>query len=288
MSASHTPEMNTKPSTSNPEIGRSIGAGGIRTNYHDTGTGAPVLLLHGSGPGVSAWANWRLVLPALAQHRRVIAPDLVGFGFTDRPANFRYTLDNWVAHAVGLLDALELTQVDLVGNSFGGALTLALAIRHPRRVRRLVLMGSVGVPFPITPGLDSVWGYQPSFENMRRLMDLFAFDRGLINDELAELRYRASIRPGFQESFAAMFPAPRQAAVDALCSGEADIRALPNETLVIHGREDRVIPLGNSLTLANWIPNAQLHVFGKCGHWTQIEHAARFAHLVRDFLTEAT
>jgi len=83
-----------------------------------------------------------------------------------------------------------------------------------------------------------------------------------------------------------MFPVPRQAAVDALCSREADIRALPNETLVIHGREDRVIPLGNALTLADWIPNAQLHVFGKCGHWTQIEHAARFARLVGDFLAE--
>lgn len=287
MSVSSTHEISAKPSTSNPEIGRSVAAGGIRTNYHDVGSGAPVLLLHGSGPGVSAWANWRLVMPALAQRSRVIAPDLVGFGFTDRPANFHYTLDNWVVHAVAVLDALELGQVDLVGNSFGGALALALAIRQPQRVRRLVLMGSVGVPFAITPGLDSVWGYEPSFENMRRLMELFAYNRELINDELAELRYRASIRPGFQESFAAMFPVPRQAAVDALCSREADIRALPNETLVIHGREDRVIPLGNALTLANWIPNAQLHVFGKCGHWTQIEHAARFARLVGDFLAEA-
>jgi 2-hydroxymuconate-semialdehyde hydrolase len=287
MSASITPEIDAMPSTSNPEIGRSIVAGRIRTNYHDVGSGEPALLLHGSGPGVSAWANWRLVMPTLAQRRRVIAPDLVGFGFTDRPANFNYTLDNWVAHAVALLDALQLGQVDLVGNSFGGALALALAIRQPQRVRRLVLMGSVGVPFAITPGLDSVWGYEPSFENMRRLIELFAYDRKLVTDELAELRYRASIRPGFQESFAAMFPVPRQAAVDALCSSEADIRALPNETLVIHGREDRVIPLGNALTLAEWIPNTQLHVFGRCGHWTQIEHAARFARLVGDFLTEA-
>jgi len=287
MSVSPEPEIDKNPSTGNPEIGRSIAAAGIRTNYHDAGMGAPAMLLHGSGPGVSAWANWRLVLPALARNRRVIAPDLVGFGFSDRPPDFRYTLDNWVAHAVGLLDALELKQVDLVGNSFGGALALGLSIRDPQRVRRLVLMGSVGVPFPITPGLESVWGYQPSFENMRRLMDLFAYDHNLVNDELAELRYRASIRPGFQESFAAMFPVPRQAAVDALCSREADICALPNETLVIHGREDRVIPLVNALTLADWIPNAQLHVFGKCGHWTQIEHAARFARLVGDFLTEA-
>src|SRR2546430_10760033 len=102
-----------------PEIGKSIRTNGVMTNYHEAGSGGPVVLLHGSGPGVSAWANWRLVMPALAQRHRVIAPDLVGFGFTDRPSNFNYTLGNWVAHAVALLDALQLGQVDLVGNSFG-------------------------------------------------------------------------------------------------------------------------------------------------------------------------
>lgn len=274
-------------SSSSPEIANSIIAAGIRTNYHDSGSGFPVLMIHGSGPGVSAWANWRLVMPELAKAARVIAPDMVGFGFTDRPAGQQYNMDVWVAQAVGLLDALGIEQTDLVGNSFGGALALALAIRHPQRVRRLVLMGSVGVPFEISPGLDAVWGYTPSIDNMRVLLDLFAWDRNLVNDELARLRYEASIRPGFQESFAAMFPAPRQRWVDAMASAEADIRALPHETLVIHGREDQVIPLSNSITLAEWIPKVQLHVYGRCGHWTQIEHAARFARLVGDFLAEA-
>ena len=274
-------------SENSPEIGRSIVAAGIRTNYHDSGSGFPVLMIHGSGPGVSAWANWRLVMPTLAERSRVIAPDMVGFGFTDRPAGQAYNMDVWVEQAVGLLDALGIEQTDLVGNSFGGALALALTIRHPQRVRRLVLMGSVGVPFEITKGLDAVWGYTPSFENMRAIMDYFAWDRALVNDDLARLRYEASIRPGFQESFAAMFPAPRQRWVDAMTSREEDIRALPHETLVIHGRDDQVIPLSTSLTLANWISRSQLHVFGRCGHWTQIEHAARFARLVGDFLAEA-
>lgn len=272
---------------SNPEISQSVIAAGVRTNLHDLGNGPPVLLIHGSGPGVSAWANWRLVMPELAKQARVLAPDMVGFGFTDRPAGQAYTMDAWVAQAVGVLDALDIEQADLVGNSFGGGLALALAIRHPRRVRRLVLMGSVGVPFPITPGLDAVWGYQPSFETMRRLMGIFAFDRNLVSDELAQLRYEASIRPGFQESFAAMFPAPRQRWVDAMVSPEAAIRALPHQTLVVHGREDQVIPLANSLKLAELIPRSQLHVYGQCGHWTQIEHAARFAQLVGSFLAEA-
>jgi 2-hydroxymuconate-semialdehyde hydrolase len=271
---------------SNPEIARSISAAGIVTNYHDVGSGRPVLFIHGSGPGVSAWANWRLVLPEIGKHSRAIAPDMVGFGFTERPADAIYDMDTWVAQAIGLLDALGIEQADLVGNSFGGALALALAIRHPQRVRRLVLMGSVGVPFPITPGLDAVWGYTPSLDNMRGLLDLFAYDRGLVNDELAQLRYLASIRPGFQESFAAMFPAPRQRWVDAMTSAEADIRAIAHETLIIHGRDDQIIPLANSLTLARWIDRSQLHVFGRCGHWTQIEHAARFARLLIDFFAE--
>ncbi len=273
----------------NPEIASSIRTGGFNSNVHDVGTGngTPVLMIHGSGPGVSAWANWRQAIPALARDRRVIAPDMVGFGYTDRPAGIQYSMDTWVRQGLDLLDALGLEKVHLVGNSFGGALAMALAIRAPERVQRLVLMGSVGVPFPITEGLDAVWGYEASFENMRRIMDYFAWSRDLVNDELAKLRYEASIRPGFQESFSAMFPAPRQRWVDAMTSAEADIRALPHETLIIHGREDKVIPLSNSLTLADWIPNAQLHVFGHCGHWTQIEHSARFNRLVGDFLAEA-
>jgi 2-hydroxymuconate-semialdehyde hydrolase len=119
---------------------------------------------------------------------------------------------------------------------------------------------------------------------MRGLLDIFAYDRSLVNDELAELRYQASIRPGFQESFSAMFPAPRQRWVDAMASAEVDIKALKQQTLIIHGRDDRVIPLSNSLTLNNWIADSQLHVFGRCGHWVQIEHNRDFNRLVSNFL----
>lgn len=274
-------------SQDNPEVGLSIDVGGIRTNYHDLGRGTPVLMIHGSGPGVSGWVNWRMVMNDLARDRRVIIPDMVGFGFTERWPGQAYDVDTWVAQLTGLLDALDLPRVDIVGNSFGGALALKLAIRHPQRLRRIVLMGSAGLRFPITEGLEAVWGYEPSLENMRALLDIFAFDRGLVNDELARLRYQASIQPGFQEAFSAMFPAPRQRWVDALASDETDLRSLPHETLLVHGREDRVIPLDSSVQLSRLIPRAQLHVFGRCGHWTQIEQAARFVRLVGDFLGEA-
>lgn len=277
--------MNTH--VSSPEIGRTITAAGYQTNLHDQGEGFPVLLIHGSGPGVTAWANWRGIIPQLARTRRVVAPDMLGFGYSERPADGQYNQQRWVEHAIGVLDALGIAQADVVGNSFGGGLALALAIRHPGRVRRLVLMGSVGVRFPLTEGLDQTWGYTPSLDNMRTLLDLFAYDRSRVTDELARLRYEASIRPGFQESFAAMFPPPRQNGVDDLASSEEEIRALPHEALIIHGREDRIIPLQASQTLAQWLTKSQLHVFGQCGHWTQIEHAERFARLVEDFLTEA-
>jgi len=270
----------------NPEIAQSIQTGGFATNYHDQGGGQPVLLLHGSGPGVTAWANWRLVIPALAENFRVIAPDMVGFGYTERPADIGYTMDVWVRNAIDLLDALEIEKTHLVGNSFGGALALALAIKHPERVERLVLMGSVGVDFELTPGLDAVWGYEPSIENMRTLLDIFAYDRDLVTDELAQLRYEASIRPGIQEAFSTMFPAPRQRWVDAMASPEDAIRGIDQETLIIHGRDDEVIPIDTSLKLNALIDNSQLHVFGRCGHWTQIEHNKRFNKLVGDFFSE--
>ena len=274
--------MNTSP-----EIGSSINAGGIMTNYHDQGQGAPVVLLHGSGPGVSAWANWRLVIPHLANNFRTVAPDIVGFGFTDRPEGISYDLQTWLRHALDFLDAMQIERAHVVGNSFGGALSVALAIHAPERVSRLVLMGSVGVEFELTQGLDITWGYTPTLENMRKLLDLFAFNRALVTDDLAQLRYEASMRPGVQEAYAAMFPAPRQDGIRKICSREADVKNIDHETLIIHGRDDLVIPVSCSQDLFRCIRNSQLHIFGNCGHWTQIEHNRRFNQLVTDFLLES-
>ena len=274
--------MNTSP-----EIGLSINAGGIATNYHDQGAGDPVLLLHGSGPGVSAWANWRLVIPHLAENFHTIAPDIVGFGFTERPEGIRYDMETWLKHALDFLDAMGVEKAHVVGNSFGGALSVALAIHAPERVSRLVLMGSVALEFELTEGLDLTWGYTPSLDNMRRLLDLFAYNRSLVNDELAQLRYEASMRPGVQESYAVMFPAPRQDGIRKICSQEADVKTIRHETLIIHGRDDQVIPMSCSEDLFRCIKNSQLHIFGNCGHWTQIEHNRRFNKLVTDFLLES-
>lgn len=270
--------------TNSPEIGHNVTAAGIATNYLAQGEGPPVVLIHGSGPGVTGYANWRLVIPKLASHFRVYAPDVVGFGYTERPEHFAYDLDHWVDHLVGFLDALEIKKAHFVGNSFGGGLSVAMAARYPERVDRLVLMGSVGVSFPITAGLEDVWGYEPSMEAMSKLIDLFAYDRDLVTTDLIESRYRASIRPGYQESFARMFAVPRQERLDAIATPEKKIQAIQSRTLVVHGRDDRVIPLEVGLRLHHLIKESDMHIFGQCGHWTQVERADEFCALVTAFL----
>ncbi|KSZ60316.1 2-hydroxy-6-oxo-2,4-heptadienoate hydrolase [Rhodococcus pyridinivorans KG-16] len=273
----------------NPEVAQTLRTGGFETNYHDVGEGdgIPVLLLHGSGAGVSAWANWRGLIPVLAEQCRVIAPDLVGFGYTTLPDPVRFEIfDTWIDQILALLDGLEIPKVHVVGNSFGGGLALHLAVRHPQRLGRIVLMGAGGVQFDFTPELDALWGYTPSVENMKKIMDIMAYDRSLVTDELAELRYKATARPGAQEAFEQVFPEPRQRWLDAQIVPDEELAAIEHEVLILHGREDRVVPVAASQKMFDLIPNSQLHIFGKCGHWTQIEHAARFQQLVSAFFAE--
>jgi pimeloyl-ACP methyl ester carboxylesterase len=270
--------------TTRPEVGQSIEANGIRTNYLEAGSGTEnVVLIHGSGPGVTAYSNWRLVLPALGEDFHVFAPDMVGFGYSDRPADIEYGLQTWADQTVGFMDAMGIEKAHLIGNSFGGSIALRIATQHPERVDDMVLMGSMGVDFPITEGLDAVWGYEGTIESMRGVLDYFAYSRDLVNEELAQVRYKASIEPGFQESFSSMFPAPRQRWVDAMTTPDDEIRKLKHRTLVMHGREDKVIPVENSYKLEALIDNADLAVFSHCGHWSMIERTADFNRLVRDF-----
>jgi len=273
-------------SKARPEIANTIKTGAFYTNYHDVGKGSPLMMLHGSGPGVSAFANWNKIFPLLKDYHRILAPDMAGFGYTERLEGIVYNMDTWVQQTVDFMDALNIEKADLVGNSFGGALALSMAVNYPKRVGKLVLMGSMGVSFPITYGLERVWGYTPSIENMKELLGIFAHNRSYISDELAKSRFESSMQPGFQESFSSMFPAPRQESVEAMAGNEVYIKEIKHQTLIVHGREDRVIPIETSLKLIQLLENAQLHVFGKCGHWTQIERVNEFATLVRNFLSE--
>ncbi|HXF71734.1 MAG TPA: alpha/beta fold hydrolase [Actinomycetota bacterium] len=262
-----------------------VSVGRTRTRYLEAGSGPPVVLLHGSGPGVSALANWRLALPALGGWFRVLAPDLVGFGETEVRGRIETRLDTWVIHAAGFIEALGLGRVDVVGNSMGGAVALGLAARRPELVGRVVTMGTVGVRFPITEALDRVWGYRPSLEAMRELIGLFAHDPFLAEDEeLVRLRFEASADPGTSERYAALFPPPRQRWVDALALTDEELAGIRQPVLLVHGLEDRVVPWeATTRRIAGLVPDARVCLFPRCGHWVQLERADEFHRLVRWF-----
>jgi 2-hydroxymuconate-semialdehyde hydrolase len=245
----------------------------------------PVLLLHGSGPGVTAVANWRPVIPVLSEDRRVLAPDQLGFGGTATGEPRTYGRAAWTEHALALLDTLGTGPVDIIGNSMGGAVALSIARARPQAVRRIVLMGSMGVAMALPAGLNTVWGYTPGVPQMREVIGLFAHDRRLITDELVEMRYQASLDPQVSASWQAMFPEPRQRWVDDLALSGTELASVQAPVLLVRGRDDRVVPWRvSSAQLIDLLPDARMHILSGCGHWTMIEKTAEFLAVVRSFL----
>lgn len=266
------------------EQGAFVDVNGASTHYHDVGEGTPVLMLHGSGPGVSAWANWQHALPVLGQAARVVAPDIVGFGHSERPDDVRYSLRTWTDHVWGFLDALGLERVSVIGNSLGGRIALQMAEDDQSRLDRLVLMGSPGVGMTVTDGLAALRAYEPSPDGMRDLLrTYFAVDPTLISDDLVRIRYEASAAPGAHEAYRLMFFSPDHAGGE-LAITEDQVRAVTRDTLLVHGREDRIVPVGVAWRMLSLLPNADLHVFARCGHWTQIERSRDFNEVVAQFL----
>ncbi|MFD5093118.1 4,5:9,10-diseco-3-hydroxy-5,9,17-trioxoandrosta-1(10),2-diene-4-oate hydrolase [Amycolatopsis thailandensis] len=268
---------------------------GLKLHYHEAGVEHPetVILLHGGGPGASAWSNFGRNLPVFAKNYRTLAIDQPGFGRSDKPTEhpqyFRHSADA----VVGLMDELGIERAHFVGNSLGGGASVRLALNHPKRAGRLVLMGPGGLsvnlfaPDP-TEGIKNLGRFSappgPSREKLEAFLRIMVHDQSLITEELIDERFAAASAP---ESLAAMKAMGKSfAQSDSYEEGMLwrEAHRLRQRVLLIWGREDRVNPLDGALLALKTIPRAQLHVFGGCGHWAQLEKFDEFNRLALDFL----
>ena len=263
----------------------------LQLHYNDFGRGEQtVVMLHGSGPGASGWANFnRNVEPLVAAGYRVILMDCPGWSKSD-PIVCTGSRSDLNARALeGLLDALDIDRAHLIGNSMGGHSAVAFALNNPQRVGKLVLMGggtggaSPFVPMP-TEGIKLLQGLyrEPSIDNLKKMMAVFVYDSSELTEELFQARLDNMLgRRDHLENFVRSLDAnPKQ--FPDFGSRLGEIKA---QTLVIWGRNDRFVPMDTGLRLIAGIPNAELHVFNACGHWAQWEHADKFNRMVLDFLT---
>jgi len=255
-------------------------------HYNEAGQGHPVLMLHGSGPGATGWSNFGPNLKALSRDFRVIAADMPGWG---KSSPVSYEERDHVAAVLDLLDALGIEQVALVGNSMGGATTLKFAAVHPERVSHVITMGAgAGGPRLFSPGDGPSEGLkilhkgylEPSVEVMSALVDIMTFDSGSKSEALAQQRFdNATANQTHLDNFAAGIGKPRRGT-----ASDEEVASIAAPTLIIHGRDDRVVVYEHALKLVTLVKNSRLVLFNRCGHWAQLEHADEFNRLVADFI----
>jgi pimeloyl-ACP methyl ester carboxylesterase len=271
--------------------GRTAEIAGTQLFYLDEGSGEPVLFLHGGGPGASGWSNFSRNIGPLAEHFRVIVPDLPGFGRSSSVADLTNPFAAYATVLVGLLDRLGIEKVNLVGNSMGGGTSLRMAMDHAARVRRLVLLGSMGfepsftTPEP-TDGVRTLVGYYQDAtpERMRQLLEMFAWDPSMVTDELVRERYEYSVAPQNIAAMRSLYDALARPEVRRSLDLAGELHRVACETLVIWGRDDRVVPLDSGLGMLKRLGDARMLIFGRCGHWAQSEHPGEFNTAVANFL----
>lgn len=255
---------------------------GFELHYLESGSGLPVVFLHGSGPGASAYSNFKQNFPALVDAGyRAVLPDLVGFGHSDKPAGIDYTLDLFSSTLVELLDALDIGNCVLVGNSLGGAVALRIAIDHPDRIRKLVLMAPGGIESRETyfnmPGIQKmVSGFVgEGFDRagLRRILELLVFDPRHVTDELVEERFNV-LQTQPKDVLARM-------KIPDLTPELARVRC---PVLGFWGIDDQFVPYSGYEKILRACANSRFVMLASCGHWAMVEHAAEFNRYVLDFL----
>ncbi|TAM88915.1 MAG: alpha/beta fold hydrolase, partial [Jatrophihabitans sp.] len=272
---------------------RELATGRGTLRYHEEGDGPPLVLLHGSGPGVSGWQNYRGVLPAFAARYRCLVLEFPGFGVSD-PAD-GHPMVTAPRSVLDLLDGLGLDRAPVIGNSMGGIVAVNLAIAHPQRFAKLVTIGGVGVPlFSPSPaeGINRLMEFaaDPTKDRLVQWLYSMVSDRALVTEELVEERWALATAADSLATARAMYSreafAARQAAADA--SGRPPYWSMLHRvrcpTLLTWGRDDRVSPVDSAIVPMRLIPRAELHVFPNCGHWTMLEAREAFCATVLAFL----
>lgn len=271
---------------------------GVHIRYYEAGeefTAAdapPVVLLHGSGPGATGWANFSgNIGPIAAAGFRVLAPDLPGWGDSDSQSFQDMDHD---ATLLEFLDALGIERAAVVGNSMGAHTAVRFATLHPDRISHLVTMGASlgrGAASLFGPGDGPSEGLKvlvraykdPTPDNMKSLVEIMTFDKErFATPELTKARSEAALaRPEHLKNYVEglAYGAPIPIKVD-----RTKIPDIQVPTLVIHGKDDRVLHFEVSLWLVANIPNSRLLLINRCGHWTMIEHADEFNRAVIDFV----
>lgn len=262
---------------------------GGRIAYQEEGEGPAVILIHGGGPGAYGFSNFRKNLTPLAEAgNRVIIVDLPGYGQSDFRTGDGGLFGPMAEAIVELIGHLGVGRASLVGNSLGGGTAIRVALDHPELVDKLILMGPGG-SLPATSTFPSEGllrmltfydGEGPTLEKLNRVIDLLVFDRSTITQELVEERFKTATLPQTM----ANPPLKGQGHNPKNDLWRDAIETLDHPTLLIWGREDRVLPLDMAFIFLKRIPNADLHIFSKCGHWAQWERAEEFNRLVADFL----
>lgn len=267
-----------------------------RISYHEAGEGYPLFLLHGSGPGVTAWTNFGGNMPVFARLFRCIAPDLPGYGGSTLPAGDPVAAA--VAAIAYMMDRLGIGQAHVIGNSFGGIVAARFAATYPDKVSRLVTIGGIGVslfsPFPYE-GIDRLVEFveDPTREKIVAWLRSMVFDPALITEEMIETRLAAATQPEAKETNKRVYSRAGINAIAAFMRGPdavqgfAHLPRITAPTLLTWGRDDRVNPVDGAMMPMRLIPNCELHVFPNCGHWAMIEQKAAFEQVVTGFLTRA-
>lgn len=270
-----------------------VRAHGTEISLTDTGgDGHPVVLLHGGGPGASGMSNYSRNVDALAASYRVLVPDMPGYGRSSKRIDHDDPYGHLADALRSMLDELRIGQVHLVGNSLGGAAALRLALDTPQRVGKLVLMGPGGIGITRrlpTDGLKSLLSYYggdgPSREKLAAFIRTYLVHDGAeVPDDLIDLRYQASIDPQVVADPPLRRPSGPRTLWRMDLTRDRRLGSLPNPTLVLWGRDDKVNRPDGGQMLLTMMPNAELVMTSRTGHWFQWERAELFNRLVGDFL----